>query len=168
MKGQKGFTLIELVMVIVILGILAAVAVPKFQDISTNAKRAAEFGVAGGVAAGVQSLYAANLLNTAPTIAGGYDATSKFPSKLDGGTAGLSSPGAWGTAGVVPSGTSRRPRRDRPATAGSGLRFASPAPGWSRAGRVRNGWGPSRASGRARSVAVYPTGSLAACRHTAW
>jgi prepilin-type N-terminal cleavage/methylation domain-containing protein len=92
MKGQKGFTLIELVMVIVILGILAAVAVPKFQDISTNAKRAAEFGVAGGVSAGVQSLYAANLLGTAPSITGGFDATSKFPAKLDGAAAGLASP----------------------------------------------------------------------------
>jgi MSHA pilin protein MshA len=37
-KQQKGFTIIELVVVIVILGILAAVAFPKFQDLSGDAK----------------------------------------------------------------------------------------------------------------------------------
>lgn len=39
-KAQKGFTIIELVVVIVILGILAAVAFPKFQDLSGDAKTA--------------------------------------------------------------------------------------------------------------------------------
>ena len=39
-RNQKGFTIIELVVVIVILGILAAVAFPKFQDLSGDAKTA--------------------------------------------------------------------------------------------------------------------------------
>ena len=47
-RNQKGFTIIELVVVIVILGILAAVAFPKFQDLSGSAKLAV---VNGGVAA---------------------------------------------------------------------------------------------------------------------
>ena len=47
-KQQKGFTIIELVVVIVILGILAAVAFPKFQDLSGDAKQAV---VNGGKAA---------------------------------------------------------------------------------------------------------------------
>lgn len=49
MKMQKGFTLIELVVVLVILGILAAVAVPKFINLSDQAKTAALASTAGAV-----------------------------------------------------------------------------------------------------------------------
>lgn len=38
--NNQGFTLIELVIIIVILGILAAVAIPKYSDISGEAKEA--------------------------------------------------------------------------------------------------------------------------------
>lgn len=46
---QRGFTLIELVMVIVILGVLAAVAIPKFVDLKGDAQLAATQGVAGAL-----------------------------------------------------------------------------------------------------------------------
>ena len=58
LSNLKGFTLIELVMIIVILAILAVVAVPKFADLSGDAKKAAEKGVVGGVRAGLQTYFA--------------------------------------------------------------------------------------------------------------
>jgi MSHA pilin protein MshA len=49
MKQQRGFTLIELVLVIVILGILAAAALPRFSDLSTEARVATLNGLAGSL-----------------------------------------------------------------------------------------------------------------------
>lgn len=52
-QKQQGFTLIELVIVVVILGLLAVTAVPKFLDLTDQAQQANIEGMAGGFATGV-------------------------------------------------------------------------------------------------------------------
>ena len=64
-QAQKGFTLIELVMVIVILGVLAATAIPKFVDLKTDARQAALDGVRGALSSAAAINYAARSANAA-------------------------------------------------------------------------------------------------------
>lgn len=71
MRNRKGFTLIELILVIAILGILAISALPRFLDVSTEARHASRDGVVGAVRAGI-ALYRANDMITTGSKIGNY------------------------------------------------------------------------------------------------
>lgn len=74
-KNNKGFTLIELVLVITILGILAVAALPSFIDISTNARQSSMAGVVGAVRSGVSLFRSNDIVQNGPPGA--------YPAALD-------------------------------------------------------------------------------------
>lgn len=82
-RTQAGFTMIELIVVIVILGVLAAVAMPKFVDVSTEAKSAALKGVSGAATSAMNVNYGAR--KVAPTKGVAVANCSDLTNVLQGG-----------------------------------------------------------------------------------
>ena len=82
---NKGFTLIELIIVMVILGIMAAVAVPRYLDSISNAEKSAEDAVINSIKAGLKQ-YANNKLYSEGRAIwpnNPFDALSEPPSGYD-------------------------------------------------------------------------------------
>lgn len=83
-KSESGFTLIELVIVIVILGILAAVAIPKYEDMREQARVATIKGQLGAIRSAVAIQYARNALNgiaSFPSLDGTIFAEGRVPAE---------------------------------------------------------------------------------------
>lgn len=79
MKKSSGFTLIELVVVIVILGILAATAAPKFMDLQKDARVSALNGLMGAMKSANSMVYSKAILAGQDTVLSGFVCSNSEP-----------------------------------------------------------------------------------------
>lgn len=92
MRNQKGFTLIELIIVIVVLGILAVTAAPQFINFSSDARTSTVKGLKGALQGAAQTVYARAAIDdaldgtSATTVdVNGVDTVNGYPAATEGG-----------------------------------------------------------------------------------
>ncbi|KHK02549.1 type IV pilin protein [Desulfovibrio sp. TomC] len=92
-REQKGFTLIEIIAVLVILGILAVVAVPKYFDMQDQARMQAARGLISSAQSQLSLGYANSKLNTSYAFATGTECAKVVVSNAGGVVANLNCTG---------------------------------------------------------------------------
>ena len=124
MKKQQGFTLIELMIVVAIIGILAAIAIPAYQDYTIRAQVSEGLNLSGGAKAAVTEYFQdRGLMPATNTIAGlaqAAEIAGKYVTSVQVGAAGVIQVTYGGTAGDAHAVITAKTLEMTPSTAQAG------------------------------------------------